>query len=178
MLLENNPYPEDIRVRREAESLVAAGHSVEVIAPRDSGQSARETIDGVRVRRFRAYEARTGLAAGTLLEYLIAAVAMHLAALRALLRGATVLHIHNPPDLFFPVAAIYRLAGRMVVFDHHDLAPELAEVKWGNKRLVAVARLCERLTFATATHVIAANESHPDWNYEIQPRLTTALITS
>ena len=27
MLLENNPYPQDIRVRREAEALARAGHA-------------------------------------------------------------------------------------------------------------------------------------------------------
>ena len=28
------------------------------------------------------------------------------------MRGATVLHIHNPPDIFFPAGALFRIAGR------------------------------------------------------------------
>ena len=40
MLLENNPYPQDVRVRNEAESLAAAGHEVTVLAPRSAGQPA------------------------------------------------------------------------------------------------------------------------------------------
>ena len=41
MLLENDLYPEDIRVRDEAHSLVEAGYDVAVIAPRGAGQPAR-----------------------------------------------------------------------------------------------------------------------------------------
>jgi glycosyltransferase involved in cell wall biosynthesis len=160
MLLENNPYPQDVRVRSEAQSLVAAGHRVEVIAPRLSGQRARERVDGVEVRRFHAIDGTGQGLAGLLLEYLVAIVALHLAALSALTRGSTVLHIHNPPDAFFLAGGMFRLAGRRVVFDHHDLGPELVEVKFRRSALVAAARISERLTFAAATHVLAANESH------------------
>ncbi len=160
MLLENNPYPLDVRVRAEAESLVAAGHQVEVIAPRAKGEPARETIRGVRVRRFRGLEARTGSPWGMLAEFAVASLALHAHAVRALARGSSVLHLHNPPDILFPAGAMFRLAGRTVVFDHHDLGPELVAVRSGNGPLVALARACERLTFRVATHVLSANGSH------------------
>ncbi len=160
MLLENNPYPLDVRVRAEAESLVAAGHEVEVIAPRAKGQPARETIGGVRVRRFRGWEATTGGPWAMLAEYVLASLALHAHALRALARGASVLHLHNPPDILFPAGAMFRLAGRTVVFDHHDLGPELVAVRSASEPLVALARTCERLTFAVASHVLAPNASH------------------
>jgi len=162
MLLENNPYPNDPRVHYEAESLVAAGHAVEVIAPRRKGQAARERINGVEVRRFRLIHTRRLGTKAILLEYLVAGFALHLAAFRALLRGSTVLHLHNPPDMLFLAGAMFRLAGRKVVFDHHDLAPELAAVKFGPGTLRDVARVSERLTFAVASHVLAANESHAE----------------
>jgi glycosyltransferase involved in cell wall biosynthesis len=160
MLLENLPYPQDPRVRREAESLVAAGHSVEVVAPRANGQPAQEVVNGVAVRRFPAVEMADGGIRTLLLEYVVAAIALHAAAVRALLGGATVLHIHNPPDILFPAGWLFRAAGRRVVFDHHDLGPELVEVKFGARKLVACAKLLERLTFAAASHVIATNQSH------------------
>ena len=53
MLLENNPYPQDTRVRNEAESLSEAGVGVTVLAPRGPGQSSRQWINGVEVRRYR-----------------------------------------------------------------------------------------------------------------------------
>lgn len=161
MLLENQFYPEDPRVRREAESLVKAGHAVEVIAPRAPGQPRRDKINGVVVRRFPlAHVGDRGAAWPILAEYGIAVVALHAAAARALARGSTVLHIHNPPDILFPAGLLFRMAGRQVVFDHHDLAPELVQVKFGARRLAKLAQICERLTFAVANHVIATNQSH------------------
>jgi glycosyltransferase involved in cell wall biosynthesis len=162
MLLENNPYPLDVRVRCEAESLVAAGHEVEVIAPRAKGEPARETVRGVRVRRFRGLDAKTGGPWAMLAEFVVASLALHAHAVRALARGSSVLHLHNPPDILFPAGAMFRMAGRRVVFDHHDLGPELVAIRSGNGLLVGLARACERLTFAVASHVLAPNASHAD----------------
>jgi len=160
MLLENNPYPDDVRVRCEAESLVAAGYDVEVIAPLAPGQLRREVVREVRVRRYRsAGGGGSGLSA-IVREYAMSVTALHVAAIRALLRGSAVLHLHNPPDLLFPAAALFRLAGRNVVFDQHDLGPELVAVKLRRRALVALARVAERATFATATTVISPNESY------------------
>lgn len=162
MLLENNPYPQDVRVRSEAESLAAHGHQVLVIAPRGAGQPRRERLNGVEVRRFRLVDGSARGALGFLLEYAIAAVALHVGAIRQLCGGATTLHLHNPPDILFPAGAIYRLAGRRVVFDHHDLFPETIEVKLGSATAVRVANACQRLTIAVADHVIATNASYAE----------------
>jgi glycosyltransferase involved in cell wall biosynthesis len=159
MLLENNPYPQDVRVRSEAESLASAGHEVTVVAPRDPAQSRRERIGGVRVRRFRLPETPAS-PLGFVLEYAIANAHLYFAGLMELLRGATVVHMHNPPDTLFGVGFLARLLGRDVVFDHHDLAPELFEAKFGDSPVSGVLRGFERLTFRSAKLVIAANESH------------------
>jgi glycosyltransferase involved in cell wall biosynthesis len=162
MLLENNPYPQDVRVHDEAESLAAAGYAVKVIAPWAPGQPLRERVGAVEVRRIRVFRPQTLSVKGFLLEYLVALPALHLHALRALWGGAAVLHLHNPPDLLFPAGAMYRLAGRRVVFDHHDLFPEMVRVKTTSRRLEAVARIAERLTYAVADHVLATNESYAE----------------
>jgi glycosyltransferase involved in cell wall biosynthesis len=166
MLLENNPYPQDVRVRSEAESLVRAGHAVTVIAPRGVKQPSQERIDGVNVIRFRQIDGSSRGRGGFLLEYLVAGAALHYLALRELLRGATVLHLHNPPDIMFPVGALYRLAGRKVIFDHHDLFPETIEVKFGSglvaKLASRIAAWCQRLTYAVANRAIATNESYAE----------------
>ncbi len=162
MLLENNPYPRDVRVRCEAESLVAAGYTVEVSAPREKGQPAHERLNGVDVHRFRAITWQRNGAVAMLVEYAVAMIALHAAAVRALIRGATVLHIHNPPDTLFLAGGMFRLAGRRVVFDHHDLGPELVAARFGRGTLELAARATERLTFAVSSHVLAANESHAE----------------
>lgn len=162
MLLENNPYPQDVRVRAEAESLVKAGHRVTVVAPRGPEQPRRERVNGVDVIRFRQIDGSAHGAAGFVLEYLVAAVALHVAALLELVRGATVLHIHNPPDILFPAGALYRLAGRKVIFDHHDLFPETVQIKFGLRPAARMASGCQRMTFAVANQVIATNASYAE----------------
>jgi glycosyltransferase involved in cell wall biosynthesis len=188
MLLENNAYPADVRVRREAESLRDGGWDVHVIAPRAVGQRRRELVDGVRVERFRLPREREGVGA-LLAEYLVANVQLHARALRALARGAHVLHLHNPPDTLFPIAWVARALGRAVVFDLHDLAPELFAEKFGGgtagaaatdadatrhaalppaptggglatRLVVRVLRACERRTARAASVVLATNASY------------------
>jgi glycosyltransferase involved in cell wall biosynthesis len=159
MLLENSPYPQDVRVRGEAESLVRAGHEVTVVAPRASGQARGERLGGVRVRRFRLPET-PATPLGFVLEYAVANLMLHLAGVAELIRGARVVHLHNPPDTLFGVGFLARLLGRDTVFDHHDLAPELFQAKFGDPRVAAVLRRLERLSMRSATLVLAANESH------------------
>ena len=162
MLLENMPYPQDVRVRSEAESLARAGHRVTTFAPNDGTQPRRERINGVNVVRYRLRDGSSAGQVGFLREYLVAAAALHVAAITMLFRGSTVLHIHNPPDILFPAGGLYRLAGRRVIFDHHDLFPQTIDVKFGRGWASRVAAVCQRLTTAVAHHVIATNPSYAE----------------
>src|SRR5215213_3597897 len=120
MLLENNRYEDDVRVRAEAETLARAGWSVRVVSPQGPGDTGSSMVAGVAVERFAARWEGRG-AAGLMGEYLVAGLQLHARGLRALLRGARVLHLHNPPDLLWPLALLARGMARRVVFDHHDL---------------------------------------------------------
>jgi glycosyltransferase involved in cell wall biosynthesis len=163
MLLENNPYPHDGRVRREAQTLINAGYQVTVISPAPPGRRLSETIEGVRVFRYRAPRERDGFI-GYLLEYGYAMTATFFLTLRVFVwHGFDVIHAHNPPDTFVLVALWYRMLGKKFVFDHHDLAPEMYDARFPRtaKPIVHRALLAlERLTFRTADHVIATNESY------------------
>jgi glycosyltransferase involved in cell wall biosynthesis len=165
MLLENNSYPQDVRVRNEAEALTGGGFDVQVIAPRSPGQRRRERVDGVRVSRFGlpSFPASRG---GFVTEYLVANVQLHVRGAVSLLRGAAVLHIHNPPDTLFGVGLLARALGRRVVFDQHDLAPELLQVKFGRTWMVRVFRWCERASLRVANVVLSENESNRELQIE------------
>jgi glycosyltransferase involved in cell wall biosynthesis len=158
MALENYPYPQDVRVRSEAEELVADGHDVLVLAPQGVSQPRAETLNGVRVKRYRL-PAAAG-AAGIVVEYIVAVAQLTLRLTGEVLRGADVVHLHNPPDLLFHVGGLARVMGRVVIFDHHDLAPELFEQKFGGGWPASILRWCERMMMRVAHIVIAANESH------------------
>lgn len=163
MLLENAPYPQDGRVRREASALVSAGYQVSIICPSAPGQSRREMLDGVFVYRFPALPATNGLL-GYFWEYSYSMVATFALSLLVFLqRGFDIIHAHNPPDTFVFIAAMYKLLGKRFVYDHHDLAPEMyyARFRGGGNRLVHHALvLLEKLTCRMADHVIATNESY------------------
>src|SRR5215210_5377563 len=99
MLLENNPYPQDTRVRSEAKTLSRAGYGVCVICPRAKEQPAFEVIDRVNVYRFPAPRAANGLV-GYAWEYGYSTLAFLLVSVWVLFRhGFDVIHAHNPPDI-------------------------------------------------------------------------------
>jgi glycosyltransferase involved in cell wall biosynthesis len=159
MLLENNPYPQDTRVRNEAESLTAAGFRVTVVAPRGPAQASSELVNGVEVRRYRTLWAG-GSVLSYLVEYTIAHIQLIARALVALARGARVLHFHGPPDTLFVAGIFARIAGRKVVFDLHDSAPELFLAKFGlSAAAMSALRSAQRGAIRWANHVIVTNES-------------------
>lgn len=162
MLLENNPYPQDARVRPEAATLSRAGFEITVIAPGKEGQARHEIVDGVRVYRFPQPSAGSGLL-GYMWEYGFSLSATLLLSLVVLFRhGFDVVHAHNPPDFFVLIAAIYRPFGKRFVFDHHDLAPEMYYERFGqgNRIVHRLLLFFERLTCRLADRVIVTNESY------------------
>lgn len=163
MLLENNPYPQDVRVRKEAMSLVDAGYRVTVISPKKPDQSWFEVVNQVHAYRYPAPPDADSLL-GYLWEYGYSLVATFLISLVVFFRqGFDVIHAHNPPDLFVIIAAFYKLFGKRFVFDHHDLSPELYFYgRFGNKNPVVYNLLImfEKLTCRLADMVIATNESY------------------
>lgn len=169
MLLENNTYRQDGRVRNEALALTRAGYLVSVISPRPAtGGPFREDINGVRVYYFPA-PPELGSFVGYVLEFGYATLIMALLSLVVLLRdGFDVLHTHNPPDTFFWLAALYKLFGKKFVFDQHDLSPEMYNARTeagpdgasGNRLVTAMLEWCERQTCRVADWVIATNGSY------------------
>jgi glycosyltransferase involved in cell wall biosynthesis len=74
--------------------------------------------------------------------------------------GFDVLHAANPPDLFFLVAAPFKLFGKKFVYDQHDLCPELYEAKFGKGGLLGkILLLLERCSHQLADLVIVTNQS-------------------
>jgi len=163
MLLENLPFPQDIRVRREANALQTAGYRVTVICPASKGQVLRENVNGVRVLRYPPPAPANGFL-GYVREYGYAMVASFLLSLVAFFEeGFDAVHAHNPPDTFVFIAIFYKLFGKRFVYDHHDLSPEMYQARFsgGGKPLVyRVLLWLEKLSCRIADHVIVTNESY------------------
>jgi glycosyltransferase involved in cell wall biosynthesis len=164
MLLENNPYSQDIRVKREARALAGAGYMVTVICPRSKKGKPFEIVEpNIHLYQYPPPGGGGGVLS-YLWEYSYSTLMMFLISLRVLLReGFDVIHAHNPPDTMWPIAAFYKLLGKRFVFDHHDLSPEMFFARFGNKSsklLFTTLVLFEKLTCRLADHVIATNESY------------------
>jgi glycosyltransferase involved in cell wall biosynthesis len=161
IIVENLPVPIDRRVWQEARTLRDAGYRVSIICPKGRGfDKGRETLEGIEIYRHRLWEASGPL--GYFVEYAWALAAEFLLSLRVYARTRfRVLQACNPPDTIFLIGLFFKLFGVRFIFDHHDLNPELYEVKfrrhdWGY-RLVCWA---ERMTYRTADVAIATNESY------------------
>jgi glycosyltransferase involved in cell wall biosynthesis len=163
MLLENNTFPQDTRVRKEAYALVREGYPVSVICPRSEGQRWREWMHGVFVCRFPKPPVPQG-ALGYLVEYGWSMAATVILTLEVFLRrGFDVIHAHNPPDTFVLLAILFRPLGKRFMFDHHDLCPELYSVRFSERPSATVSmilRFFESLSCRMADHVITTNESY------------------
>ena len=163
MLLENQPYPQDHRVRREAVALARSGYRVSVICPATKEQSGYEVVDGVRVYRFCAPKSANGFL-GYLWEYGYSTVMSFFLSLLVFFReGFDVVHAHNPPETFVFIGAFYKLLGKRFVFDHHDLSPEMYWFRFpngGSKIVYKALTFLEGLTCRFADHIIATNESY------------------
>ncbi|MFN0069517.1 MAG: glycosyltransferase family 4 protein [Limisphaerales bacterium] len=162
IIVENLPVPLDRRVWQEACALRDAGHEVIVICPQMRGWTEPyEQREGIHIYRHWIAEEASGLA-GFVREYVSALWGEARLAWKVWRRHRPrVIHLCNPPDLLFLVALPFKLIfGTRVIYDVHDLWPEMFEAKFGRRgALYWAVRVAERLTFATADVVLATNRS-------------------
>lgn len=162
IIVENLPVPVDRRVWSEARALRDAGYIVSVICPKGkkSCTASYELLDGIHIHRHRSWEAATTI--GYLLEYSLALAAELYLVLKVFThRRFRVLQGCNPPDTIFLIGLVLKPFGVRFIFDHHDLAPEVFEAKFGraNGLFCALTRFAEKCSFRVADVSIATNES-------------------
>jgi glycosyltransferase involved in cell wall biosynthesis len=162
ILVENLPVPLDRRVWQESCVLRDAGYEVVVICPRMRGfDEAEEFIDGIYVYRHWIAEEAGGVL-GFVREYGSALWGELRLSWKVWRRHRfRLVHLCNPPDLLFLIALPFKLLCRVkVIYDVHDVWPEMFEAKFGKRGLLYWAiRLAERLTYACADLVLVTNES-------------------
>src|SRR5260221_5079555 len=161
IIVENLPVPLDRRVWQESCALRDAGYEVVVICPQMRGfTQPEEKLEGIQIYRHWISEEAGGFV-GYLREYATALWGELRLAWKAWRRHRfKVIHLCNPPDLLFLVAWPFKIFGVRVIYDVHDVVPELFEVKFGRRGLVYwIVRLAERMTYACANVVLATNES-------------------
>lgn len=165
IIVENLTMPLDRRVWQEARTLRDAGYTVSVVCPKGAQYTKPyELLEGIHVFRHPLPIEADG-AAGYALEYATALFWEFTLSIKAYFKvGFDVVQACNPPDLLFIVAGFWKyLFGKPFIFDHHDINPELFEVKFGRRGFFHKLLLAaERATFRHADASIAINETFKD----------------
>jgi len=163
MLVENCPYPQDVRVRNEANTLNNAGYKVIVVAQKTKQQKVAETVDGVWVYRYPAPPELPSVL-GFAFEYIYSYITAFFYSIWILIRhGFDVIHAHNPPDIYVFIAVFYKIFGKKFIFDHHDLTPEIFRLMFqgkGSNQIYRVLVFMEKCSLRFANRTIATNESY------------------
>jgi glycosyltransferase involved in cell wall biosynthesis len=180
LMLVENYFPFDVRVRNESKLLRDEGYDITVVCLKRKGEQNSEIVGGIRVyripeleffkkasveretlfqrrlTRFKAFLGYTGEYA--YFTFACLAVSLYVAARR----GIDVIHAHNPPDTLFLVALPFKFFGKKFVFDNHDLAPELYQSRYRAERGIVLwgLMLAEKYSLKLADITIAANESY------------------
>ena len=162
VLVENQPYPYDPRLRAQVEALVGAGYRLTVAGPTGYGFDATdEAIDGVSVIRYRPPPGGRG-PLGYVREFGVSLVRLSRLARRVGREDPVdAVFVCNPPDLLVLLALPAARRGAAVIFDDRELSPELFEAKFGRRGpIYRLLVAMERYAFRHADAVIVTNASY------------------
>ena len=166
-MLVHGPFPVgEPRVARQARAAAAAGYEVDVICMSRAGEPREESLDGIRIHRLPLeHERGVGLSA-IVREYLgFTVLAARQLTGQARRRRYRVVHVHNPPDFLLLAALPAKiLFGARLVFDVHDLAPDMFAERFGSGAVGRIANGVlagiERLALRLADEVITVHEPY------------------
>lgn len=155
LVVENVALARDHRLQKQVSSLHGHGYRVTVICRSDPANSCPA---GAGLRTYRAPADGTGKL-GFAWEYGYSfAMAAWLAAVVFRRDRFDAIQVSGTPDIYFALAAPYRLLGRPLVLDQRDLSPELYVLRYGRRGAVYRAlRWLERRSYRTADQVITVN---------------------
>lgn len=160
-IVENNQVPQDTRVWMEAEALKESGFNVSVICPNiEKDKESHKRLSDIEIFQYISFfEGKTTF--GLILEYLLSSFLILLYAIKIYLnRPFQIVHIANPPDFLFLIFLPFKSMGLKIVFDHHDLSPELFIEKFGSKNfLYKLILFFEKLSYKIADIIITTNKS-------------------
>ncbi len=163
IVVQNLPVPFDRRVWLECQALQAAGYEVSVVCPKGKGDSAYQELDGIHLFKYPAFPSITRQAM-FLAEYVYSIMATFMLLVRVWRRRRFgVVQVCNPPDVLWAAVLPFKvLFGVRMVFDQHDLCPELYRSRFVSPASLPyhALLLAEQLTYRLSAHVIATNESY------------------
>lgn len=161
-MLTYSYYNYDPRVRRQAESLRDANHSVEVFALRGEGEPAREQVRNITVIRMPAKKHRESMFAyifGYLGFFVISTLYI---TLYYMINHYDLIYIYNMPDFLVFCGMIPKLTGAKLVLDVRDPMLELLRTIFGSRMRPLIEQLVkiqERLSYRIPDLIVTVNSA-------------------
>ncbi len=161
-MLVHGHYPNDTRVRRQAECLAEGGFEVYVVALKEKTRQPRfEVINEVFVYRMPLRKKR-----GNKIRYFFEFTVMTLfsiwkLAFLHLKKKFDVIHVNNMPDFLIIAGLIPRLTGAVLVLDVHDPMSELFQETYQVNETHLMIRLLkwqEWISYRLANHLVTVND--------------------
>ncbi len=162
LFVTHSYYLRDTRPRRHATALADAGWDVEVLCAREKGESKRERVGAVAIRRLPSTR-RRGSRARYAFEY-ASFGAMAWAAMASLhaRRRYDLVYVFSIPNILVRAAMIPKLGRARVILDVRDPMPEFFMSKYDlpiDHRLVRALLVEERISCRYADHVVTVHEA-------------------
>jgi glycosyltransferase involved in cell wall biosynthesis len=176
-------YPQDPRVRRQAEALVAAGHPVEVFALREPGQARQEEVGGVLVHRLPVSRRFYGMV-GHVAEYLAFLGVATLALARSHRRRRFgLVQVATVPDFLAAAAIPLKLRGVPLLLDLHEDMPTFYRDRFPGRLQEPMTALVSGVTrgsAALATELLTVHEPLRQLSLDrgIPPERITVVMNS
>ena len=169
-ILLDHCFPPDIRVEKEARSLIASGYRVHLLTRRGKYQSEYEKLYGIHVHRFSNPAQRIpSKMLSRFIYYLVYRLYVTLVIIPRLIKNCNIdaLHVHDLP-FALAVSILGKLIGRPVIFDMHEHYPVLLSLDLirypkiirpiARSSLVPLLVIEEKLSFRLATKIIVIVE--------------------
>ena len=160
LIIRQFRFPNDIRVRREVQALLDAGHEVDVLGLAGDGEPRRATWNGVRILRL-PLATRRSSAARYFFEYgAFALFAAVVGSVRHLWRRYDMVQVHSLPDPLVFSALVPKLLGAKVMLDLLETMPEFFATRFpdASPRANRVVEKAEQSSIRFADHVITCTE--------------------
>jgi glycosyltransferase involved in cell wall biosynthesis len=138
-MLLNAPYPSDVRIKKEADALLRAGHSIHLVCLRRVGEAKTEVVEGIHITRIDAGKNNISLAFWDMLMSLFLVHPAFKRKLPSWIKAHTIeaLHIHDLP-LVGTALSIKTKTNIPVIADFHENYPDALKVwfEWKTNLLV------------------------------------------
>lgn len=154
-------YPEDTRVRREAEALVKMGIHVDIVCLNNDRRMKVENYGHVRV-----YRISKNFSQDNVFKYIFKSLLFFFLALikttrLVLANDYNIIHVHNMPDFLVFASIIAKIRQIPIILDIHDLTVELYKEKWGKsnlKLILPLITLQEKISCKFADNIITVTD--------------------